>query len=181
MKQPYVLIGVILILGLLCLRSQANAAEQKFTGSFAGSGVRTQIDTNADGMRAVAATGKGKTNMGPITYQGIGDSLPRLSAVSTCPQGTWEFPLLMYQSVLYFEESGELLYTHMSSGISCYDPNTNMLSFKGKGTFNGGTGKFAEATGSFESRTTSKMLLPTPTGNEFESIDGQFTGTLITP
>lgn len=182
MHVSQILIGVlVLFLGVASGSGTAEAGEQQVKWPFAGSGLRTQIDTNGDGMRAVASTAKGQTSLGPISFQGLGESLPQLAEVKSCPQGTWEYPLLMYHSVLHIEESGELLYTRLSTGVSCYDPSTNLLSFTGQGNFVGGTGQFAEASGSFETQATAKMLVPTPTGNEFESIDGVSTGTLITP
>jgi hypothetical protein len=181
MNTKRLVIGLAMVLGLAGVTRDAVAGEQQLSGSFAGSSVSIALDTNGDGMTAVLSMGRGKTNLGSITFQTVGESAARLPAVNTCPSGHWEFPLLMAHGVLQLDDSGNLLFAHWTSGVTCFDPITATFTTRGKGTFEGGTGKYAKATGSFATTTTGKPLVADRAMHEFDYLAGQVTGTIIIP
>lgn len=181
MSMQRLVVGLAIGLGLASVTRNAAAGEQQLSGSFGGSSVSIALDTNGDGMTAVLSMGRGKTSLGPITFQTVGESAARLPAVSTCPSSNWEFPLLMAHGVLQFDDSGDLLFANWSSGVTCFDPITTTFTTRGKGTFEGGTGKYVKATGSFETTTTGKPLVADSAMHEFVYQAGQVTGSITTP
>lgn len=181
MNTRRLVIGLAIALGLSDVARNVTAGEQQLSGSFGGSSVSTALDTNGDGMTAVLSIGQGKTSLGSTTFQTVGESAARLPAASTCPSGNQEFPLLMAYGVVQFEDSGDLLFTHWSAGVTCFDPTTTIFTTRAKGAFEGGTGRYAKATGSFETTTTGKPLVADRAMHEFDYLTGQVTGTIITP
>jgi hypothetical protein len=175
------IIGSVLVFGLAGGTNDGIAGEQKISGSFAGSMVNSQIDSDGDGMHAILSTGRGKTNLGLAMFQTIGENAARLPNVKTCTQGHWEFPLLMSHGVMQFDDSGDQILVKYTSGVTCYDPATRRFTSTIKGNFVGGTGKFAEASGPIESTSTGYRFVVDPTDHEFDSFSGQFVGTIITP
>jgi hypothetical protein len=65
--------------------------------------------------------------------------------------------------------------------VACSDPIAKTFTSNGKGVFDGGTGRFAHATGTFETTSTGRPLVMDRGGHEFDGMTGQVTGTLTTP
>lgn len=169
------------VVNMISMAPFVEAGEQKFTGSFSGSIVSTTIDTNDNNLPAVLFSGRGKTNLGLATFQSVSEALDRLPEVSACPRGNVEFPWLMGHGIIQFDDSLDQLFIKLVSGVACSDPIAKTFTSNGKGVFEGGTGRFADAAGSFETTSTGRPLIMDREGHEFDSMIGQITGTIITP
>ncbi len=181
MKKIWWGIATVIVIGALRLLTTAEAGEQKLTGSFSGSLITAQIDIDGDGMPGGFSMVRGKSNLGSITVQTIGESAARLPAVQVCPNGNMEFPLLMAHAVIHFDDTGDLLFAKASSGATCFDPKAGVFISKWKGVFAGGSRKLTNATGAFEVTSSGKALVGDRKGHEFDYLTGEFSGTIVTP
>lgn len=167
-------LGLLLVGGL----GRAEAKSRHFVSHFAGSGVNGVIDTNNDGHTGSVVTGIANTTLGRFVFQGESESLPP-GARMTCPAGTAEISLVQAHAVLTKEKTGEQLFLTFTSGTQCFDPTTLTFTFHGQGTFNGGTGRFVDATGTFEEDETGGILVLDAHGHFLANDTGTNTGTLI--
>jgi hypothetical protein len=78
-----------------------------------------------------------------------------------------------------FEDTGDLLFSELTSENVCYDPSTRMHFKSGTGKFTGGTGRFAGATGEYEFEGTQWVLYLDAEANGFAAQNGTITGTLM--
>ena len=152
MQNRYFTFSVIALTLLLAGGlGRAEAKDKHFTSSYSGSGVDGDIDTNGDGTPAGVFTGIGNSNLGRFVFTGEGEGLPTPVPNVHCPAGTLEFPLLQNTNVFFFQATGEqLIFTYTPGTTGCYDPTTFTFTYHFPGTFSGGTGRFAHATGTFE-------------------------------
>ena len=136
----------------------ANAAELPFKGTFSGTNVATSLDLNGDGQPADLATFAGKTSLGRVTVQGVFDNQDVFD-VEGCPEGTSVKQELVQRRDAIRFANGDLLFTDFSSQTTCVLEDLT-ITVEGAGNFNGGTGKFAGATGFFEVSGTGSVLIP---------------------
>jgi len=181
MRISRLAVAVTVVVSMSSVAPPAGAGEQQFSGSFAGSIISTTIDTNDNHLPAVLFIGRGKTNFGLTTFQSVSEALERLPEVNACPKGNLEFPWLMGHGIIQFDDSLDQLFIKLTAGVACSDPVAKTFTSNGKGVFEGGTGRFANATGSFETTSTGRPLVMDRAGHEFDSMTGQFTGIIITP
>src|SRR5262245_46385800 len=157
---------------------RAQAKDHHFTSSYSGSGVDGDIDTNNDGIPAAVFTGIGKSNFGRFVFTGEGESGPQVVPNTTCPAGTLEFPVVQNTNVFFFQATGEqLIFTYTPGTTGCYDPTTNTFTYHFPGTFSGGTGRFAHATGTFEDDGSSTFPVGDAKGHTYSTFSGTVTGT----
>jgi hypothetical protein len=137
----------------------------------------TEIDTNADSSKAGLNTGIFVSNLGRFTFQNVTELLPPSASVD-CPSGTFEATILLNRNVLNHEDTGDQLFSQITSGALCLTP-TGTFSFSVEAIFTGGTGQFAGATGSFIFDGTGAILISSA-GRSFTTQTGEVAGMLIT-
>ena len=174
---------------------KAEARQLPLKGSYSGTFVNTQIDTNSDGGKAALYMVSQKSTLGAFTFQGVDEVT--FAGPATCPNGHagLEFTLLRSVNpaaptnyVQRSESTGDLLFSEATSETICFDPSTDpstgitglqfgSLTVK----ITGGTGRFAGATGTIAYEGTAKEFFNDAAGNYFGELSGTFTGTIITP
>jgi hypothetical protein len=176
-------ISIALVLLLAGAVGRAEAKQPNFVSHFANSGVSGAIDTNGDGLTAPVFTGIHNTTLGRFLSQGESETLPPLATNLTCPASTpkipvLEIPVLQIHTVLTHERTTEQLFLTETSGAACLDLTTFTLTFQGQGTFDGGTGRFVHATGTWEINATGTILVIDPQGHNLGTSSGTLTGTI---
>ena len=116
-----------------------------------------------------------------MTIQTLGEALPPLPQPLACPSTTVEIPALLLRGIARVEGTGELMFFEYTSGANCFDPLLGVLDFHGEGNWIGGTGRFVNLTGSFETTAAAMVLVSDPTRQNFSSFSGEVTGTLLLP
>ena len=166
-------IGIALVL-LLAGTSNGDDSKTKhlscsFSATFV-SGVENHLDTNGDGRSASVHQGLVNCNIGRFLFQEEFEFLAPLTTPVSCPAGTTQFDLHQAHVVLISEKTADqLFFEDAASGETfCLNPDLT-FSFTEHGTFAGGTGRFAEASGSIDGQGTGKYLV-------FGSKDGIFGG-----
>ena len=157
----------------------AQQSQTQFSSQLSGTYVSTEIDTNADGKKAVFTVLEGAGSLGSITAQGVGEWSNLLAPV-TCPVGSTEATLVSGNWVLR-TSNGDLIYTDFSSGTGCTNLSTGTATGSTEGSIIGGTGQFLNATGSVQASGTGTPLVSDPEGDSFGSLITTLTGTIITP
>jgi hypothetical protein len=158
-------------------------------GTFSGTFVNIQTDTNGDGFKASLNSVGTKGTLGSSTIQGVTELV--FSGFAICPNGNAgvEFTLLRpslptapAQFVQRFDSTGDLLFLEQTSATLCFDPITQNQFVSVTATIINGTGRFAGAKGSFTNSGTAKILFEdAATGNFFGEQSGTFEATIITP
>ncbi len=155
---------------------RAEARDIPVKGDFAGTFLTARIDLNNDGGLAGGGTWVEKSNLGQSSaHFAIEDvSVPPTSA---CPAGQLETALVAGSVANTFLHTRDQLFIQLTSRILCVDLVTGAFSAHTIATITGGTGKFAEATGSVDYRFTGFTLLADfdPASNQ---LCGSFTGTV---
>lgn len=139
------------------------------------------IDTNGDGFTAAIFTGIANSNLGLFFEQGEAEFLPPLSTNVNCPADQFELPALQAHVVYTKEKSADQLFAELTSGTLCSDPKTRTSTFHATYKFTGGTGRFADATGSFDVDSTSHTFVLDKNGNIFAATNATAEGTLTLP
>jgi hypothetical protein len=182
--------GITLVLLLVGVSNGDETRTKHLSCTFAAtfvSGVETHINTNpnVDTRSASVHQGIVNCNIGRFLFQEEFEFLDPLPAPVTCPIGTTEFKLLQAQVVLTAEKTSDQLFFADAAGevTFCLNPDLT-FSFTEHGTFAGGTGEFAGASGSIDGQGTGKYLVSGSKDNIFGGF-GQFTetvtGTLTIP
>ena len=143
-------------------------------GPFAGDFVAGP-DTNGDGIPSVVGTNEVQElkKLGTFSADYTAELAAPLAAPSTCPPGTIEFPYLYDEGVATQVSSGDELFFSYDTAVLCLDGNTGNFTFEGTATYDGGTGQFANASGSFTAKSTGH-LNSDGSGHQ----DGSFKGRL---
>lgn len=179
MKRHYFTIGIALALLLAGGLDRAEAKSRHFVSDYAGTAVDGVIDTDGDVIRTASVnTGIANTTLGRFVFQSESEVLRRLVTNVTCPAGTLERPLLQAHAVLTKEKTGEQLFLTETSGMQCLDLTTLTFTYHTQGTFDGGTGRFVNAAGTFEDNSTGATLVSDPKGHFLANFTGTITGTL---
>lgn len=152
-----------------------------YNGTFSGSVLSSEIDTNGDGLRAVSFTIVGKTNLGRTDVHTILEFAP--AGPGLCPNGNQGLILTAIQGsgVIRFERrDGDLLFVKADANVTaCADPSTGQQFVNGQLNFIGGTGGFDQAGGSIAVSSVTQGLFQDPKGRLFGATSGQFEGTII--
>jgi hypothetical protein len=163
--------------------SWAHAAELPLKGTFSGTYVNTQSDTNHDGQKASLGNIGTQGTFGPGTAQAVAEYA--FSSPGPCPDGSagFLFPLVpgTGHGIQRIDSTGDLIVAEFIAGVICFDPTTELQFFTVEGRFTGGTGRFAGATGAATITGTAKTLFEDAAGNFFGEQHGTVEGTLILP
>jgi len=153
--------------------SNAQNSEIEFTETYSGSFETAPAATNSNLGQFL-----GTSTFGSVSIQ----SLNEFEAVlenANCNEGEIEFTLVQGHFVKRFS-NGELIFGTWASGVSCFDPATNIAMTTQVGTFSGGTGQFENATGPIQIDYTSTFLaVPSVDGFTFGGSSGTGFGTII--
>jgi hypothetical protein len=189
MNRKNLMIGLTLSCVIALGSSKPEAGQLPLKGSFSGTFVNTQTDTNGDGQKAFFTSVGVKGTLGASTTQGVNEFV--FSGPLNCPNGNPGFGLTLLRPLLpaapaqfvqRFESTGDLVFSEQTSGTVCFDPITQIQFFRGTFSTIGGTGRFAGATGTREISGTAKTLFEDALGNlTFGEISGTYTDTIITP
>jgi hypothetical protein len=181
-------IGLMLSCVIALGSSKADAGKLSLKGSFSGTFVNTQTDTDADGVKASLNSVVAKGTLGSSTIQGVNEYV--FSGPATCPNGNAGDGFTLLRSlnpaapanfVQRFESTGDLLFSEETSGTLCFDPDASIEFFSTTTKITGGTGRFEGATGTGEVSGTAKTLFEDAAGNFFGAQSGTFTATITTP
>lgn len=154
------------------------------SGTFAD-GVETRIDTNGDGLSAGLSQGLDNCNTGRIFWQEVDEYQAPLPAPVTCPVGTDEFRIQQGHGISTEEKTGDqLFYEYAPNTVTlCLHPDLR-FSVTFNGTYTGGTGQFANASGSYSGQAAGKYLVfgeKEGVFGGFGQFNGTYSGTLILP
>jgi hypothetical protein len=184
------LLSATLVLSLLWAGHQAEAKEKKWKGSFSGSYVSTEVDTDGNGEKGSVVLLHGKSTLGSFSEQVVVEPNFTGGTDTTCPSGN---PGRQYSMVaetghfvVRFDNEG-LLWGTLTSETWCFDYTTNLFSFSGQFSVTGGTGKYEGATsvspGNFngEGKHLFQYPLADVTGRYFGEESGAFEGLVNIP
>jgi hypothetical protein len=120
----------------------------------------------------------GTSTFGSVSIQSINEFEPVLENAN-CDLSEDEFTLVQGHFVKRFS-NGELIFGTWDSGVSCFDPVTNISTTTQEGNFSGGTGQFENATGPIQIDFTSTFLaVPSVDGYNFGGSSGMGFGTIV--
>jgi hypothetical protein len=155
--------------------------EQSF-GSFHN----TAIDTNGDTIPATLSLLTGKTSVGNMTGETLGEFRPLTPQdipSGECTAGTLEFTFVTGVGINRFAD-GSILVLAPTFSVLCVDPQAGAGIFINRGEFQsrGSTKRFAGASGTWETRGTVIGLVPGPGGTAVAgTINFELEGTLLVP
>ena len=161
-------------------KSNAQDSETEFTETYSGSfeTAPAATDSNDDGKPANVGQFLGTSTFGSVSIQSLNEFEIVLENVN-CDLSEDEFTLVRGNFVKRFS-NGELIFGTWDSGVSCFDPVTNIATTTQVGTFLGGTGQFENATGPIQIDYTSTFLaVPSVDGFDFGGSSGTGFGTVI--
>lgn len=151
-----------------------------------GSFHNTAIDTNGDLIPATLSILTGKTSVGQMNGETLGEFRP-LGPLDTpsgeCAAGTLEFTLVNGVGINRFHD-GSILVLAPTFSVLCLDPLIGTGIFINRGDFQsrGSTKRFAGASGSWETHGTVIGLVVGPGGVAVAgTINFELNGTLIVP
>jgi hypothetical protein len=173
MMQVLVVLTITFGLSSVC---QAQAMDYKAT--YNGTVLDTSFDTNADGSLVDVVRGSGKGTFGQSDSVVVTEFLP-LGVTGEC-ESEDDFRLMVIDNrgVTTYSK-GEQLILLGTDGYLCLDFATGEYEGMASGTFDGGTGRFENAYGDWESRFSGRNLtFPVGLPYGFGSINGLTTGTL---
>jgi len=161
-------------------KSNAQNSEIEFTETYSGSFTTAPAatDSNDDGKPANLGQFLGTSTFGSVSIQSLNEFEIVLENAD-CDEGEDEFTLVQGHFVKRFS-NGELIFGTWASGVSCFDPDTNIATTTQVGTFSGGTGQFENATGPIQIDYTSTFLaVPSIDGFDFGGSSGIGFGTIV--
>ncbi len=192
MTTKSILISVALGLVLTVTVGRAAASESQhqgsiktpYRGTFSGTFFTTSIDAinPGDGVKAFLGMFSVTTrNFGQVTAQVLTEDMPVTVPSGACAEGTdLEFTRGIQHFVHRFP-NGDLLYLKGLTRTVCVDLARLTASVDETGEFDGGTGQFAEATGSWKLTATVDIFAVDPAAQLFGALSGEFKGTIVTP
>jgi hypothetical protein len=164
--------GVLLALGT-AYPAASYASEIPLKVTFVGAGIETAVDSNADGLKMSLTTAEAKGSFGAAMVYITSEF--RVEPTTPCPAGFLPLYLFHSTAILTFS-NGDQLYGFVSGGEMCLNLSTGYYYGDATGVYHGGTGRFANATGTFLSTYTGHNLEPFVSG--FRSIQGKIEGTV---
>lgn len=135
----------------------ADGFNERVSGNF----IDTAIDTNGDGSAANYFSGAAQGNGSP-TYEGLVE-VAFGPATGACDPGVVEGDVVEYSIVRRYS-NGDLAFSRLVSGSVCFDLTTGMADLVIDAEVTGGTGKFANAAGTYTAEFTVELLVPDASG-----------------
>ncbi len=160
--------------------SNAQNNEIDFTETYSGSfgTAPAATDSNDDGKPANLGQFLGTSTFGSVSIQSLNE-FEFVLENADCDEGKDKFTLVQGHFVKRFS-NGELIFGTWASGVSCFDPVTNIATTTQVGTFSGGTGQFENATGPIQIDYISTFLaVPSIDGFDFGGSSGTGFGTIV--
>ncbi len=184
MKMAFIIsLVTVIVLGITIGYAYAEPSSVPSTGTFSGSYVSIESDTNGDGIKASLFTGAGDDSVsGKFTSQSVIELY--VSGDKNCPNSSPGIEMTMVPGTGAFVnryESGELVYGVYIAQTQCFDPITKTVFYNYTTKFTGGTGGHVGVTGTSEGQGNSTLLNQDLTGNVFGAASGQYRSTLILP
>jgi len=174
-----VLLGATLAPILWAAPSDALSRQVQDRSEYSGTAMSIHWDTDHNGIKAGMGLVSGKSRLGRYTSQGVGEAV--VAGPAICPNGNQGVNLTLRpgtgHSITRFDETGELLFSDLTSETVCYDPTTGTQFKSGTSKITGGTGRFAGATGEGQFEGTQWPLYVDADGNGFAAQVG--TGSAI--
>ena len=161
-------------------KSNAQNSEIDFTETYSGSFTTAPAatDSNDDGKPANLGQFLGTSTFGSVSIQSLNE-FEFVLENAECNEGEDEFSLVQGHFVKRFS-NGELIFGTWASGVSCFDPVTNIAITFQMGSFSGGTGQFENATGHIRIDYTSTFLaVPSIDGFDFGGSSGTGMGKIV--
>ena len=170
------LLALVLVTFGLASVSQADGLKYKLASG--GTFVDTSFDTNSDGFNVNVVRGSGKGTFGQADSVIVTEFAP-LGVTGECEsEDDFRFMVLDSNGVSTYSK-GEHLYLASNSGYLCLDFATGDFEGLVTGDFAGGTGRFEDANGTWDSRFSGRNLtVPIGLPYAFGSINSVTTGTL---
>lgn len=171
-------IGTVIIF-VLSFVQVSYAGEQPIYLSYQGTILELASDYNNDGMNANVVKAPSKGSFGASMVTIVTEFVPYPPLFGTCPSADDLYTVVMYSSGITSFSNGDQLDATINSGWMCIDMVTGEFEGAAYGEFAGGTGRFANATGTFVSPFNGKNLaiaLYKPTG--LARIEGEIEGTV---
>jgi hypothetical protein len=180
-------IGLACSLMITLTSGRAEAGQIQSKGSFSGTIVSTESDTNGDGQKAILYILGLKGTLGQATQQAMVEfEFGDLANPVICPNGNpgvqfTPVPGGAAHIVRRYDSTGDLLFFHITSASGCFDLVTQLQFASGTGEIIGGTGRFEGATGTTDFSGTATTLFLDEAGNFFVQVSGTIKDTIITP
>ena len=178
--------AIAAIVCLICLHtgcdndSNAQQTQSEFNMDFTGSFITQTVnaDTDGDGRPASLGNLEGISNLGEATIQNVIEFF--LDEPMGCPENNINFGLVLGRFVIRFKDTRDLLLGEWTSGISCFNPETNIAVRTLNGEFTRGTGQFEGAGGQVQMIATPLLLTTTALdGYAFGGVAGTISGTIV--
>jgi hypothetical protein len=167
------LIAVVLGLGLLSIAPSA-AADTTISIRYAGTGIDTAVDTDEDTFTVSLDQARAKGTFGNSTIAITAEFTPTGEECSA--KFPVELSLVYSAAVITFPDLSQLFgIAREGDGRLCLNPLTGLYDGEVEGTYEGGTGRFESASGTFTSPFNGQFL-DVPVG--FRSITGSVEGTV---
>jgi hypothetical protein len=179
MKMKTMLIQLLVVLIVtLGLASVSQAQAVNYKASYNGTVLDTSFDTNGDGSLVDVVRGSGKGTFGQSDTVVVTEFLP-LGVTGDCESEDDLRLSILYNSGVTTYSKGEQLFLQGDDGYLCLDFATGEFEGKAEGYFDGGTGRFENANGPWETTFSGRNLtFPVGLPYGFGSINGLTTGTL---
>lgn len=178
------LVTAVTVGRVAAVETEHGSFETPYNGTISGTVTSTQIDAidPGDGVKGFLATFAVTThNLGQVTVQALVEDSPALVPSGSCPADTdAEFALGTLYGIHRFP-NGDLLFLNALRRTVCVDFDTLTVSVDETGKFNGGTGRFVQATGSWKISGTSEIFVIDNAGQFFGPFSGKLRGTIVTP
>ena len=153
----------LLACGLSALLPALGVDAAEFHQEVSGAFVPSNFDTNQDGNPGVLYSAGAQGTFGKSTFEGLLEAT-LLPAPVNCDPGQEERQIIVWSIVQRFE-NGDLLFSTLADGggISCANSGQR-TPFAVRADITGGTGRFEGATGSYEFKASTVLLLRDPDG-----------------
>lgn len=164
--------ALLACVGLL-LAPTASAGERVENSRYAGTDFNTSVDSNFDGQPAgmMLATGAGGAHLG-VSSEWVYES------GQGCLAGyDLRFALLQSAGVTTYSDRSQI-FSFAVDGWLCLSTTTGAFYGELSGIYTGGTGRFAEATGTYTTKFEGQNLDPAGT---IRSVQGSSSGRITTP
>ena len=178
-----VTVGVALAVMLAVTLDAAAGEQRRVKLHIAGSTLDSVLDTNDDGISARVQSGiaNGKPEQFLVQRE---SEFKDTTTPCQMPDGAPGLVRILLQTrgVYTSTRDGSQFFTQDEEGQGCLNPQTGEFSFGRPGSFAGGTGKYAGATGTWEIQNfESSVLVSDPQGHTFRQFTFDLVGTLILP
>jgi len=163
------------LLGSLLLAPVSQARDVPVYFTYTGTVLDTAIDINHDGNPANVVYGQSRGSFGA--------SMTTIVTEFAVAEGTCDSPSAVYLSVVHSTAiitfaNDDQAYTVIDSGWMCLDFADGNYTGAVNGRFDGGTGRFENASGDFVSKFDGRNLTLLTLGFGFGSIQGTTSGTI---